>query len=136
MDEIVVQELAMNKQALVNFQEMIDAGYMKNLRLFRATLGTESVTVLCAYEDISGNSRKQDFRWHLSIAGVDDVPSWRALSEVAHAVRPGVTFVLGVPPRQFWVNVHPNVLHLWQTTDANLEAQWVYEGRIRRDTPS
>jgi hypothetical protein len=65
-----------------------------------------------------------DPRWHLSIASPDRVPSWAEIVNAAHALRPGVVFVIGVPPRSWWLNVHPNCLHLWEMRDANLAGQW------------
>lgn len=70
-----------------------------------------------------------DFRWHISVAGESDVPKWRYLVAIAHELRPGVCFVVGVPPRSWWMNVHPHCLHLWETTDANLMAQWKSEAQ-------
>jgi hypothetical protein len=70
-----------------------------------------------------------DPRWHLSIAGEHAVPDWETLVSIAHQLRPGVCFVVGVPPRSWWINVHPHCLHLWETRDPNLEAQWRSERR-------
>lgn len=69
-----------------------------------------------------------DKRWHLSIAGQDgNVPAWDECVALAHHLRPGVVFVIGIPPREWWINVHPGCLHLWQLRDDNLEDQWRYE---------
>lgn len=135
--EIQIQQIPMGDDDLAHFTAMIEAGAMKEVKLYAALFGDERLTVLCAYENLAlKHAPEPDWRWHLSIAGRDNVPSWRALTEIAHKVRPGVTLVLGVPPRQFWLNIHPHVLHLWSTKDENLEAQWVFEGRLRRDEPS
>lgn len=75
-----------------------------------------------------------DYRWHISVAGETDVPEWAHMVAIAHRLRPGICFVVGVPPRSWWINVHPHCLHLWETRDANLEAQW--RGEARGDTPS
>jgi hypothetical protein len=48
------------------------------------------------------------------------VPTWEQMSEAAHAVRPGVHFVIMVPPKSWWMSVHPYTLHLWQTDDQAL----------------
>jgi hypothetical protein len=63
----------------------------------------------------------EDFRWHISVAGEDAVPKWRDLVAIAHAIKPGVFFVVGVPPRSMWMNVNPNTLHLMELRDPNLE---------------
>ena len=78
-----------------------------------------------------------DHRWHVSVSRMAgyDVPPWEALAAIVHAVRPGVTFVIGVPPRSFWLNVHPGVLHAMETKDENLEERWKAETRALRETP-
>jgi hypothetical protein len=35
-----------------------------------------------------------------------------------------VPFVVGVPPRSWWMNVHPDVLHLVETRDQALIESW------------
>lgn len=75
-----------------------------------------------------------DPRWHISVTGHEDVPRWRDLVAIAHRLRPGVCFVVGVPPRSWWINVHPNCLHLWETKDGNLEALWRLEAQGHRPT--
>lgn len=66
----------------------------------------------------------EDLRWHISITGPDRVPTWGEMVEAAHSLRPGVVFCVPMPPRHWWINVHPDALHLWQIDDKNLEAQW------------
>jgi hypothetical protein len=70
-----------------------------------------------------------DLRWHVSVRGKGRVPSWEQLVDAAHELRPGVAFAVGVPPRSWWMNVHPHVLHLWEVTDQNLLRQWQAERR-------
>lgn len=76
-----------------------------------------------------------DHRWHLSVSRAlvpvsrALVPDWAALVAIAHAVRPGVGFVLCIPPASLWMNCHPGVLHLVETKDANLIEQWRRDGR-------
>jgi hypothetical protein len=70
-----------------------------------------------------------DIRWHISVRygdpGVDGrVPSWEEMVNAAHELRPGVVFVIGVPPRSWWMSVHPHVLHLHETRDAALIAEF------------
>lgn len=73
-------------------------------------------------------------RWHISMRGPGRVPTWEELSLGAHALRPGVFFVSMVPPKSWWLNLHPDVLHLWETADAAL----VEEARVNAqgDQPS
>lgn len=70
-----------------------------------------------------------DMRWHISVRYGDPgingrVPTWEEIVQTAHELRPGVPFVVGVPPRSWWMNVHPDVLHLVETRDAALIASW------------
>lgn len=65
-----------------------------------------------------------DTRWHVSITTQTRVPSWDEIANALHELRPGVPFVLGVPPRSWWMNVHENCLHAWETKDQGLIDQW------------
>jgi hypothetical protein len=75
-----------------------------------------------------------DVRWHISISRPDRLPSWDDVVSAAHDLRPGVVFVIGVPPRSWWVNIHRYTLHLYETRDAMLVEQWRAEGRGDRPT--
>ena len=72
---------------------------------------------------------EDDWRWHISVRsgelGVNGrVPNWDELVDTAHALRPGVPFVIGIPPRSWWMNVHPNVLHIVETKDEAMIQNW------------
>lgn len=67
-----------------------------------------------------GGREKDPLRWHISVRGEGTTPTWAQLAEAAHAIRPGVHFVLMVPPKSLWMNVHEDVLHLWETDDPAL----------------
>jgi hypothetical protein len=71
--------------------------------------------------------RPDDLRWHVSVRGPGRVPTWEELVSAAHSLRPGIVFCVPMPPRTWWLNVHENVLHLWEIRDANLEQQWQAE---------
>jgi hypothetical protein len=71
-----------------------------------------------------GGRQTDTLRWHISVRGPDRVPTWAEMVEIAHELRPGVPFVIGVPPRSLWMNVHPHVLHLWETADEALLEEW------------
>lgn len=75
-----------------------------------------------------------DLRWHISLRISDEslpgggrIPNWRELVTTAHELRPGVVFVIAVPPKSWWMNVHPHVLHLWETHDNHLIEGWRME---------
>jgi hypothetical protein len=80
--------------------------------------------------DVAG----EDLRWHISISRPDRLPSWDDCVAAAHELRPGVCFSIGIPPRSWWINVHPYVLHLFETRDPHLVAMWQAEGRGDRHT--
>lgn len=75
-----------------------------------------------------------DFRWHLSLSTDIRVPRWEELVTAAHDLRPGVPFAIGVPPKSWWINVHPHTLHLWEVRDDNLVNQWKREARGDKPT--
>jgi hypothetical protein len=80
-----------------------------------------------------------DWRWHISLRHGDPgrdgrIPTWEECVATAHELRPGVVFVIGVPPRSWWINVHPHVLHLHETRDMPLVEQWRHEARGDRPT--
>jgi hypothetical protein len=75
-----------------------------------------------------------DLRWHISVSCAERLPHWHELVDAAHALRPGVVFVIGMPPRSWWINVHPYCLHLWETTDAHLVSEWRANARGDRPT--
>jgi hypothetical protein len=81
----------------------------------------------------------EDIRWHISVRygdpGADGrIPTWEECVATAHELRPGVAFVIGIPPRSWWMNVHPHVLHLYETRDPHLIATW--RGQRMAHTPS
>lgn len=72
---------------------------------------------------------KDDKRWHLSVSTDTRLPTWDELVHAAHDLRPGVPLAIGVPPRSWWINVHPYTLHLWELRDQFLIEQWRHESR-------
>jgi hypothetical protein len=86
-----------------------------------------------------GDYDEPDLRWHISVRsgdpGIDGrVPTWDELVDAAHELRPGVCFVVGIPPRSWWMNVHPHVLHLVETRDRHLVESFREEARGDRPT--
>jgi hypothetical protein len=86
-------------------------GYAGDTELLRVLVSREQWTAV-------------DERWHVSISCEERVPSWDEIAATLHVLRPGVPFVLGVPPRSWWLNLHPHCLHAWECKDTNLIAQW------------
>lgn len=86
-----------------------------------------------------GDPKDPDMRWHISVRFGDPgrdgrVPSWEEVVRTAHELRPGVVFVLGVPPLSWWMSVHPHVLHLIETRDEPLVES--YRANARGDQPT
>jgi hypothetical protein len=80
-----------------------------------------------------------DWRWHISVRHGDldadgRIPTWEELVTTAHDLRPGVPFVVGIPPKSWWLNVHPHVLHLVQTKDQNMIDNWRKNSRGDKHT--
>jgi hypothetical protein len=93
----------------------------------RAYRNPNGLTALVGREPLGING--SDWRWHISVRYGDPghngrVPSWEELVTAAHELRPGVCFVVGVPPRSWWMSVHPDVLHLHETRDEALIEQY------------
>lgn len=104
--------------------------------LYQCRAGGQTLNILIGYEFVrQGPDGLRDMRWHISVTGNRTIPAWGDLTEIAHELRPGVPFVLGIPPRSQWINVHDRCLHLWQVDDPNLVAQWAFEGRGHTPTP-
>ena len=57
----------------------------------------------------------------------DDVKKYLVLQQ-------GGEFVIGIPPRSWWMSVHPHVLHLIETKDELLIENW--KANARGDEPS
>ena len=108
--------------------EAQERGFLTDFAAFDALVDSRAYHVLRSRDNI-GIQHVPDWRWHFSVSGHDDVPCWRDLVAIAHEVRPAVCFVVGVPPRSWWLNVHPHRLHLYESRDINLMAQWKAEAQ-------
>jgi hypothetical protein len=86
---------------------------------------------LVARETWEGESEP---RWHISIQRRGRIPSWSEVARAAHELRPGVGFVVSIPPKSLWMNLHPHVLHLQEVRDPGLVAQW--RANARGDQPT
>ena len=107
----------------------LDEAGCREVRICRVWIDGVEYHAIQSYEPIHEGRSMPDWRWHISVSGLVDVPKWSVLVEIVHRMRPGVVFVVGIPPRSWWINVHPHVLHAYEVKDANLEAQWRAEGQ-------
>src|SRR5215831_13463101 len=115
----------------------LDLPHSRDVHAFEARLDTRAYSVILSRDPVGPVGRHRaralevfggvqneddllDFRWHLSIAGTRAVPRWSDITAITHRLRPGVPFVIGVPPRSWWINVHEHCLHLWEIRDENL----------------
>lgn len=116
---LVRQPLPQHMEA--TFGPAASAGALEHLHLDAGVRGGEHL-----YNIISARERiePRDWRWHISVCGRHHVPPWEDMVEVAHKLRPGVVFVLGIPPRSWWINIADHALHLWELKDDALVGQW------------
>ena len=57
-------------------------------------------------------------RWHISISHQNRLPKWEEVRDARYQFVPKeVTMVMVLPRPEQYVNIHPNCLHLWETTD-------------------
>jgi hypothetical protein len=60
----------------------------------------------------------EEDRWHLSISHKDRYPVWDEITEARYSLLPNnITFAQLLPPKQEYVNLHPNTFHLWEIRD-------------------
>lgn len=70
-------------------------------------------------------------RWHLSLSCADRLPTWTELSEAREALLPPhLFFCVPHPPREYWMNVHPYCLHLYEIRDSVLVRLWRICGEL------
>lgn len=75
----------------------------------------------------------ETLRWHLSVSTPVRLPSWEEMGRARDALMPADVFLcIQHPPREFWMNFHPNVLHMMELRDPGLIAQAVSEGMNAR----
>jgi hypothetical protein len=110
-------------------QKLMDNGAF-SVEIFRSE---QEHVIILAREPIGPRSLV-DLRWHISMSHADRLPEWSELVEVAHVLRPGVVFCIGVPPKSWWMNVHEFTLHLWELKDDNLIAEYRANARGQRPT--
>lgn len=81
-------------------------------------VGREPVGIIGQTED----------RWHLSISGRGRLPRWSELKAARDEFIPAEVFMaIPMPPKAYWLNVHPYVLHIWEYRDQRLTDQMMAE---------
>jgi hypothetical protein len=74
-------------------------------------------------------------RWHLSVSHRDRVPTWGELGMARDALLPADGwFMVAHPPRRYWLNYNPRVLHLWEFQDDLLIGLFRHEGTLAQGT--
>ncbi len=54
-------------------------------------------------------------RWHLSISHPERYPTWDEIKTARYQLVPNnVTMAMLLPPKERYVNIHPNCFHLWE----------------------
>lgn len=103
----------------IGFPQAYRLGPAESPHLF-ALVGREPVSPV--------TDKVSDLRWHISVNGGIRLPTWHEMVDAGHQLRPGVCFVIGVPPKSWWmadIKSGKYVLHLWQLKDNNLEQSWL-----------
>lgn len=91
----------------------------------------DGLRALIDREDISPSKNAPPApRWHVSVSRQDRVPSWDEFVRTVHQLRPGVWFVCGIPPENYWMSVHPFVLHAWEMCDGELRGHWMRTAQL------
>lgn len=101
----------------------LEQGGSRDVKILAAKIGP------CVYNVIRSRDcvGLSDFRWHVSVSGQKSLPPWGDMVAISHALFPDLCFVIGVPPKAWWINVHPYCLHLWELQDRALLSQWQFE---------
>lgn len=98
------------------------------LHAYKAFCDTRLYSVIASHDNVNPGGIPA-YRWHVSVAGEQRLPKWADFVAIVQEVRPGVMFCVPMPPKQFWLNVNPYVLHVWEISDEMLERQWREEAR-------
>lgn len=70
---------------------------------------------------LSGSTEQDGHRWlHMSMSRADRLPSWEDLKEGKEIFVGDRTAIQIFPKKEKYVNIHPNVLHLWACLDAEV----------------
>ena len=72
-------------------------------------------------------------RWHLSIAKKNRIPYWKEIGRVKDLLLPDVFMAIPHPPREHWINLNPNVLHLLEIQDQPLIDDMIRQAKEIRE---
>lgn len=77
-------------------------------------------------------TRDEASRWmHLSLSRSDRLPSWEELRDAKNELLGRhVRAIQVLPPGDEYVNIHPNVLHLWVCLDGDAVPDFRHGGMI------
>ncbi len=82
---------------------------------------SECLEVYVSNTDLSVIKTRDGGRWHLSIAHPYRYPSWNEIHEARYRFLPPDMYVAMIlPPRELYVNLHPNAFHLWEVIEQSL----------------
>lgn len=129
--DVARKQLVLDQSKRYGITPAFDLDTLSTYFAFCDTRGPYSV--IASRDNISTIDEIPDLRWHVSVALSTGVPRWSDFVAIVQEVRPGVMFCVPMPPRQFWINVNPNTLHVWETKDERLERMWREEGMAVRD---
>lgn len=117
------QQTALDDSFLDYWQETFDGVAPPQRFVAESEVAPGSLTALVGREPVAGDGGE---RWHLSLqADQNREPTFLEFICAASELAPGVAFAVSIPPRSWWLNVQPRVLHAWEYHDPALIAQWV-----------
>lgn len=92
--------------------------------------GFETDTIVYMVDKCSVICGLENGRWHLSIANLNRLPTWEEIKAARNKfIPPDVFMCVPMPPEKYWLNLHPNCLHIWQIKDELLIDMWKEEGQ-------
>lgn len=75
----------------------------------------------------------EEGRWHLSVSHRDRIPTWGELGVARDALLPADAWMMVPhPPRAYWMNLNPKVLHLHEFRNPHLIQRFKDEGEAAR----
>ncbi|SIS88764.1 DUF7694 domain-containing protein [Alicyclobacillus vulcanalis] len=71
-----------------------------------------------------------DGGWHMSISHPERYPTWDEIREARYQLIPNdVTMAMLLPPKEEYVNVHPNCFHLHEVVDNGSDIPMMLEAK-------